>query len=294
LVNQARLRYENLPSGGPTTVEPWELTVEGVFGPGPPAKDGEGEQNRTAQELPLLAFLRTDLVIDMPRNIWVQGAGTAIEAGGRLKVAKDLNRPFIVAGDIRTVRGFATLVGRRFTVETGEIVFTGAPEIDPVLNVVALHRVSSYNVFVEVTGLSSKPDLAFRSEPELSESDVMSLLVFGRTGDKLSSSEQGSLTGALAGGVASSLLESTVGKTFGVDTINVDLSDPDGATFGVGRYLTNDVFLSYDRTFRDPKKGNAGGSTVGIEYSFGPRFSIRATGSDFGETAVDLLWGFDY
>jgi len=294
LVNRGRFRYEGLPSGGPATVEPWELTVEGVFGPGPPRENEGDERQKPGRRPPLLPFLRADLLIDMPRNIWVQGPGTAIEASGRLKVDKDLNRPFIVAGDIRTVRGFATLLGRRFNVERGEIIFTGTPEIDPVLNVVALHRVSTYDVFVEVTGISSEPEIAFRSVPELSESDVISLLIFGRTGDKLTSSEQGSLTGALAGGVASSLLERTIGKPFGVDSVNVDLSDPNAATFGVGRYLTNDVFLSYDHTFRDPKKGNAGGSTVGIEYSVSPRFRIRATGSDFGETAVDFLWGFDY
>ena len=299
VVNRANFRYEALPAGGPATVEPWELTVEGVYGSGPPIDspaDGGTDTpvpgNRSAP--PPLPFLRADVTIDMPRNIWVQGSGTAIELSGKLAVTKALRKPIIVSGKIDTTRGFATLLGRRFNVDTGQVIFTGTPDINPVLNVLAAHRVSDYTVYVEVTGESSEPDIAFRSEPELDESDVMSLLIFGRTSEKLSSSEQGSLSGALASGVASTLLENTLGRTLGVDTVTVDLTDPDESTFGVGQYLSDDLFLSYDRTFRDPKRGNTGGSTFGLEFHITPRFRVRGTGSDFGETAIDFIWGFDY
>ena len=70
----------------------------------------------------------------MPQNIWVQAQGTAIELSGDLRVTKDLQEPFIIAGDIQTVGDIVVLnpelvlctldegaeVRMEFTVNTGK------------------------------------------------------------------------------------------------------------------------------------------------------------------------------
>ncbi|MEN8131488.1 MAG: translocation/assembly module TamB domain-containing protein, partial [Pseudomonadota bacterium] len=297
-IQRARIRLDNLPTSEAHDVEPWELTVEGVYGPGPEEIERiNGKLSGPIKKDPL-PFLRADIDVDIPRNAWVQGEGTAVEMKGELQLRKDLAGPFVIGGYVETLRGFASFLGKKFEIEKGRVTFTGTEEINPNLAITAIYKVSDYIVYVDVTGESKKPEINFRSEPELEEADVISLLIFGRTTDRLSSSEQNTLSseaGQLAGSMAAGMLERTLGNTFGLDTIAVDLGDADtGGSVGAGRYITQDIYLSYERTIRDPTKENRSGNTVGIEYSINDRLKMKGTSSDIGETALDFNWGFDY
>jgi autotransporter translocation and assembly factor TamB len=53
--------------------------------------------------------------------------------------------------------------------------------------------------------------------------------------------------------------------------------------------VTQDIFLSYEREL-----GGDNANTVGVEYSLNRRLKLKGTGSDLGETALDLLWRLDY
>jgi translocation and assembly module TamB len=294
---RARLRYDALPGTGAASVEPWQLTIEGVYGAGKEAALAQLETpakgNRRAAAN--LDFLRVSLALDIPRNAWVQGAGTSVELTGDLKIRKRLRESFVLSGTIDTRRGFASVMGKRFEIETGTVTFRGIKEINPFLDILAVHQTRGYTVHVEITGESKKPKLDFYSVPELEQADIISLLLFGRTQDKLSSSEQNGLAGSVAGSVAAGVLEGSLGASLGLDSIAIDLGDEtSGGSVGVGRYLSNDLYLSYERSFRDPQKANRGGNTVGIEFNVTPRIKLRGTGSDFGETAIDLLWQVDY
>ena len=151
-----------------------------------------------------LPFVRADLQIDIPRNVWLQGPSTAIELSGNMRVTKDLRAPFILSGSIETVRGSASYYGKRFTVESGRVTFTGTPELNPLLDVTAIQKVSEYLVSIHVTGRAQQPTIVLSSMPELPQTDILSLLVLGKTTDRLTKSEHNSLgdeAQQLAGGI---------------------------------------------------------------------------------------------
>jgi translocation and assembly module TamB len=295
-IPQARIRIDNLPTSGVDDVQPWELTVEGVFGPGPKAfTDANGEILSPTKKDPL-PFLRTNIEVEIPRNVWVQGDGTSVEVSGKLQINKKREGPFVLGGYVETLRGFVSIFGRRFDLETGRVTFTGARKINPRLDITATQRVSDYSVYVDVTDRLDEPKITLRSNPELEEADIVSLLLFGRTTERSSSSEQsdfsssaGQLAGSVAGGFAAGMLERSLGKSLGLDSIAID---QEGG--GVGRYITQDLFLSYDRIINDPQKQNRSGNAVSIEYNINRDFKIKATSSDIGETAIDFSWSVDY
>jgi len=297
-VPQARLRLEQIPGSGPKVVQPWELTIAGVYGPGPKALGtGKGPAAVPTWGDLSLPFVRADLQIDIPRNVWLQGPSTAIELSGNMRVTKDLRAPFILSGSIETVRGSASYYGKRFTVESGRVTFTGTPELNPMLDVTATQKVSEYLVSIHVTGRAQQPTLALSSTPELPQADIVSLLVLGKTTDRLTKSERNSLGDTaqqLAGGVIAGELEKTLGKALGLDTIEVSPGARLGSgSFKVGRYVTQDLFLSLGRE-AGQDSGTSGGTSVGLEYSLNRRLKVRGSSSDQGETAVDFLWRLDY
>jgi autotransporter translocation and assembly factor TamB len=295
-VTLPRLRVvtNKLPISGHKDVQPWELTVKGVYGPGPAAvaAGDEGAAVPLQVDVPL-PFLRADIRVDIPQNAWIHGPGTAMEMSGDLQVTKELKRPFSLSGVITIVRGFASAYGKRFVMKQGQVTFTGDPEINPVLDIAVTHKVSNYLVEIDVAGRARKPEITFSSTPELPQSDILSLLIVGKTQDRLTSSEQQNLSSELAGaagGLVAGQLQEALGGALGLDTLTIGAGDNLGSSsVSIGQYVTQDIFLSYEVGM-----GKGGGNRVGAEYSITPRFKLKGSTSDKGDSAIDFLWRRDY
>ena len=119
------------------------------------------------------------------------------------------------------------------------------------------------------------------------------MLVLGKTTDRLTKSEHNSLADEaqqLAGGFIAGQLEKTLGKSLGLDTIEISSGEQLGTgSVKAGRYVTQDLFLSLEREF-----GRDSGMAVGLEYSLTRRLKVRGSSSDQGATALDFLWRLDY
>jgi translocation and assembly module TamB len=293
-VPRARYRLTGKLGGGPTDVEPWELTVAGVYGPGPETPTSPDGQPLPSQKRVPLPFLQADLTVDMPRNAWVQGTGVAIEMRGNMHVGKELDQPFVLTGTIEAVRGFANFYGKKFVLQEGKVTFPGTEEINPFLDVTVTHTVSDYVVSIYAGGKAKQPKLTLTSTPELPEKDVLSLLVTGKTSERLTSAERSALPGQaqqIVGGVAAGELEQVLGQPLGLDTVEVEAGQKLGTgKVGVGRYVTQDLFLFYEREFNE----EGGGNKVGVEYSINRRLKLKGSSSDTGESALDFLWRLDY
>lgn len=289
-VPRARIGIDHF-GAGPASVLPSDLTVSGVYGGDPEEEAGAKEE--AERESPVMRMLQTELRLRLPRNVWVVGPETAVEVQGSLLVDKNFNEPFVIGGSAQAVRGFVTYKGRKFEIERGRITFTGADRINPILDVVGRHDVSDYAITLHVEGESRRPRLTFSSTPDLPDEDILSLLAFGKTIDRLSGSEQTALSAqgaAIAGNILSGILEKRVGNTLGLDTLEVDVGDELGTgSVRGGRYVTQDLFLSYERQL-----GEQSGNTVEVEYSLGPRVKLKGASDDQGQSSLDLFWRIEY
>jgi len=105
------------------------------------------------------------------------------------------------------VRGRYTLaigtINREFEVVSGNVQFQGTPDINPVIDIVAANRVRTgttgaggdLTILVQITGTMQNPQLRLTSDTPvpLSESELLSYLIFGRP-----TFELGGAAGALA------------------------------------------------------------------------------------------------
>jgi len=289
-VPRLRVEVDKIPGTGHKNVQPWELTVKGVYGPGPGAVGNGGDGAPSAPQIDVpLPFLRADIRVDIPRNAWIHGPGTAMEISGEVQLTKALQQPFILSGGITMVRGFATVYGKKFVMQQGQVTFTGSPEIDPFVNITITHTVSNYLVTIHVDGKARKPQVTFSSTPELDQSDILSLLIVGKTMDQLTSAEQSSLSsqlGGAAGGLMTGKLQEAIGGALGLDTLTINSGT---AGVSVGQYVTQDLYMSYEVGM---SKGE--GNRVGIEYSINRNLKLKGSTSDKGDSAIDILWRRDY
>lgn len=291
-IPRARIRLDDF-AAGPVAVSPADLTLSGVYGGDPEEEAGVRKQDEVDSDSPVVRGLRTEVAVMLPRNVWVVGPETAVEIRGTLLVNKSANEPFVIGGNAQTVRGYVTYRGRKFDLERGRVMFSGADKNKPILDVVARHEVSDYVITLHVEGDSKRPELTFSSTPELAEEDILSLLAFGKTIDRLSGSERTALSSqgaAIAGNIISGILEKRLGDTLGLDTLEVEVGDELGTgSVRGGRYITQDLFLSYERHL-----GEQSGNTVEVEYSLGPRVKLKGASDDQGQSSLDLFWHIEY
>ena len=255
------------------------------------------ERRARAQSDETLAFwerMTVDVRIDIPKDGRVQGQGANLEIMGRLVAAKSPSGPLNVKGAIDTQHGTYRIRGKTFIVEQAHVEFTGRPDLDPDLDVRAMHRVRNIRVYAIVRGRASAPQIQLSSDPPYPQDDVLALLLFGKTRDELSQQQAGALQGALAGTAGAAALDSLsekLGVDIPIDTVEFEegSNSSSGTTLGVGGYLTENVFVRYGRGISSDSESN-----VRVDWRFRPRWSVETSVSTRGDSSADLVWTYDY
>jgi autotransporter translocation and assembly factor TamB len=216
------------------------------------------------------------LHVSLGDDVWIENAEARIQIGGDLDISRS-GGATRVTGDLEAKRGTYTFrsfgVTRDFTIQRGRVRFFGTPELNPALDIVATHAVrpleassNAINIFITIGGTLQNPSIALSSDtrPPLGESELLSLLVFGRRTNEL-----GALPGQLAqdlifqdvlGGLFSSF-ERSITSTGLFDYVRITTasslgggSDPLQAARGLigtptlelGKQLSDRVFLTLE------------------------------------------------
>ncbi len=204
-----------------------------------PAENGAPQKSNG-----LMRNLALDLRIVLHRNAWIRHEDAQAELDGALSVRKHPGGPIAVTGEIHTMRGWLVFQGRQLNLEYGRFIFTGGKNIDPSLDIDARMAVGNYIVDVLVTGMASRPVLKLRSVPDLPQTDILSLILFGRTSAGLGQSQQSNLrqqAASMAAGAAASTIGQAVAGSLGLQSAGVTVGS---GGVGFGKYVTKNTYVS--------------------------------------------------
>ncbi|MEX2519828.1 MAG: translocation/assembly module TamB domain-containing protein [Paracoccaceae bacterium] len=222
-----------------------------------------------------------------PQDIYVRGRGLDSEWKVDLEIRGTAATP-IIKGAVEKRRGVLSFLGRSFDLDRGAVRFTGAPGIDPTLDVQLYHENEGVRGGVTVAGTAKAPDISFTSRPSLPEEEVLPRVLFGRSKQSLSAGEALSLALGLA-----TLMDGTGGAIGGVrgavglDVLRIDDTE-EGAAVTLGSNVTDDVFVGA----KQPIGGGSGSVVVEIEIY--EDFNIESeVGPDVG-TSFGLKWKKDF
>jgi autotransporter translocation and assembly factor TamB len=232
--------------------------------------------------------LAMQIAVVIHRNTWIRHPDAAIELEGNLDVEKAAGGTVRVIGDVHTVRGWMNYYNRQFTVKTGALSFTGGSKIDPGLDIDAQYVVTNYTVDILVGGTASKPTLQFRSQPDLAQADILSLILFGKTTDALGRGQQASLqqqAAKMATGVAARQVGQAVASSLGLQSIGIQLNDSSssGPSVGLGHYVGENTYVSASQPV-----GGGTGRKLSVQYFLTRWLSITSTSSSDGSREIDL------
>lgn len=252
---------------------------------------------------PLIKQLRGRLTIDIPRGTWLKGDDMNIEIAGDFDIAKNGDY-FELFGDVEVVRGYYILYGRKFNIEKGVITFTGGEIPDPRLDITAEYTFRSSDkekhiLRLSVTSLVSKPEIAFTLDDDaISESDAVSIMIFGKTMDELSYVGQNGIIGSVGSNMLANMitssLNSTIGQRLKLDMIEVNSTENwQSAAFVVGKYLTNDLFVIYQRGFGETEDDEITPETITLEYELSKLLFFRLQGGSSKTSGFDVILKFE-
>ncbi|MGQ0643421.1 MAG: translocation/assembly module TamB domain-containing protein [Gemmatimonadaceae bacterium] len=138
--------------------------------------------------------LRLNVDLGVRRGVFARSSAANVEVYGnlRLRIDPTTNGKFAVNGALFTDQGDYTFMGKRFTVTRGSVRFTGEPDPNPVLQVLAAHEVRQagrepLEIRVVLGGTLKKPNVSLESDaqPTLSQSDLIAFLAFGQSSSAL-------------------------------------------------------------------------------------------------------------
>jgi len=250
--------------------------------PSPPA-------NTQAANGPGLDNLAIDLDVAIHRDTWIKTADFAVELEGDVNIRKKRGGDLVLTGTINTVHGTLVVAQHQFELTRGQIMFTGGHEIDPDLHIVAQCRVQSYLLSATIDGTANKPTLTLSSIPDLTQADILSVMMFGKTSNDLSGGQQKALQNqavSMAGGYAASKIGQAVAQSLGLGELGVTTNS---SGVGFGRYLTKDIYVSASQSASNMQDRKAQ-----IQYYLTPSVSLDSSASTNYGNEIKLQWHKDY
>ena len=175
----------------------------------------------SAPEPSALDDLRLDVRLLTEEDLSVDNNYARVELAANLTLVGTLARPALVGRATLGEGGEIFLGGNAYQLERGFVDFSNPTRIEPELDLTARTRVSGYDITLNLTGTPDTLDTDLFSDPPLSNSDIVSLLLTGRTLDQLGGAE-GAIAGEQALSIVSGEFLGVAGRTVGLDTVRLE------------------------------------------------------------------------
>ncbi|MEE2567680.1 translocation/assembly module TamB domain-containing protein [Hyphobacterium marinum] len=227
-----------------------------------------------------------DYHVTAPGRVYIRGPSfdsewsLDIQARGPLTALK-----LIGVADLQ--RGSASLIGRPFDLQSGQVRFDGGVD-EATVQIRAQRETEGLTAIVEVSGPMTAPRIALTSRPQLPDDEVLSRVLFGRSVSELSTLEAAQLAAALSsaatGGGGFDAFDRLRNLT-GVDRLSIRTGASGAPIVTGGRYIDEDVYLEIEA-------GTGADMTTAarIEWELRPdlRLLSRVTGT--ADASIALRW----
>jgi translocation and assembly module TamB len=224
------------------------------------------------------------------RNNLVDAVGSAY-----LSIRGGIEEP-VISGRVLLSRGTIEFREGRHEITRGVITLPGRRRADPIIDVQTEAEIGGYRVYTSFTGPLAKLQTTLRSDPELPETDVVSLILTGTVAGDRSTAASVTQTGL---GLAQSLLSASLSeqvergaqRLFGISRFSIDPlivgrgNDPT-ARVTIGQRITKNLTITYSQNLTSGPSGID--RIVLVEYRISNRFSVVGFRNDRGELGFDV------
>jgi len=244
-------------------------------------------------EAGLLDYVGLDLRLTADEGLWVRNNLASMETRVVLNIGGSVGRPDLTGRVEVLDGGTVTFQGVDYSIVRGSIDFPGGPSAEPAVDIRAETARSDYDIRLAITGPLENLEFELNSSPPLPQTDIVTLLVTGKTRDELGSGGGGLsedeatfyLSGNLAEGLAPALQ-----RSLGLDEVTVNpvlmgsQADPT-ARITVGKALSPRLFVTYSSLMGSDRQ-----DVYQAKYRFTDRINLLGTRDEDGSLAGDVVY----
>ncbi|KVQ57227.1 translocation/assembly module TamB domain-containing protein [Burkholderia territorii] len=232
---------------------------------------------------------RANIDIGLGNNFRFKGHGADLGLRGTITVMSAPGVPLRAVGNVRVTEGSTyTSFGRKLAVENGFFTFNG-PVSNPGVNILAMRRNQEVEAGVQVTGTIQALTVKLVSEPNVTDNEKLSWLLFGHGTDQGNNvGQQGTMTAALA--LLGSVTGKRVAQTFGLDEFSIGRSDvglTDPQVIQVSKAINERFVLGFEQGLQSAS--NAFKATINLTRFW----SVSAYGGTFQGVDLNYTRRFD-
>ena len=195
-----------------------------------------------------------------------------------------------VLGRVNLTAGDLIFRGIRYILQPSTLEFVDPYQISPRVNLAVDTTIQEYDVHMLFRGTLDRLRTTYTSEPALPPSDIINLLVFGKTEEAQAANPTPGNLGAesaIASSV-SSQLTSRVEKVAGISQLSVDPvlggnGQNPGARVTVQQRVTGNVFVTFATDATSTQS-----QVIKLEYQATPRVSVSGVRDQNGGFAFDI------
>jgi len=257
-----------------------------------------GRIQKEKTNIPLIGNTRLNLHVIGKDNIRVDNNLSKFPMTIDLFIRGTLNQP-LVLGRMEAREGTFFFRRNTFDIKNGAIDFINPEKTHPIFDVQAETKVRDYKIGLTLTGSLDSFNLVFASTPALSDTDVLSLLLTGKTAEEVAEAQGGIGTTELvsvATGAVQAEVEQQIEEITGFDRIQVDPYYSGSKTAGgvlitVSKKLLDDeLTVTYSVTPMDVSEQQ----TVLIEYLLHRNIFLVGRRDELGQVSGNIRFRFEY
>ena len=248
---------------------------------------------------PFLDNLRLDVHITSTPELRVETSLAKLSGDLDLHLRGTAARPTLL-GRVNIAEGDVSFQGTKYRLERGDISFTNPVTIEPVINTEMSARVQGYDITIGLHGAvapGKNLSMTYRSDPPLSNSDIIALLAFGRTRSQglygasqagPAGNDSAAASNAILGQALNATVSDRVQRLFGASRVKIDPqfigSENNPSTrVTIEQTINNNITLTYITSLTQSAE-----TVVQVEYNINKNVSIVAVRDENGVLGFDV------
>ena len=209
--------------------------------------------------VPFFDTVELDVGVGYRQPFIVDNNLAQLEITPDLTLGGTLARP-ILSGRAQVQEGTLTFQGKTFDVKKGVIDFINPYKTEAEIDIESEATISTWTVTLAIQGTPENLDLKLSSVPELTNADILSVILFGKPASELASGQGGSrrTTSQIMAEMIADTFGEDIKKHTGVDILEVstgesettstsgdDDDDDDSVKVTVGKHLSDRMTVKY-------------------------------------------------
>ena len=274
----------SIPENSSTSIDTVEVTYINI----PTGEKNQIYKTPTSQGIPL----KLDLQIDIPSNGQLVGQDLSSDWKGNIRVEGPLNAVQYF-GELQVIKGEYLFNGKTFDISKGSVNLNG--DFDKKNNLYIIASIDLGKIIAEiiVKGTLHNPVLSFRSNPPLSQREILSWLIFGHGISEATPFEgeqiNQSITDLKSQGGGGPDLLTKIRTKLGIDQIDFSRGEgEDEMSLKVGKYIYKGVFVTLNKSINEDT------NRIGIEANIANEIKVEGELSDDSTGKILLKWKRDY